>query len=148
MPEFCDMSRGKMCYIVLIMSIVFFLSSVCTYAVLAVTKENNMVSNTVLKSGNHRPQVEQRKIIKKGRRVAEENNLSISALREYILLVVAIVTAIAGIIFWVQNVDDDKIERLERDIEMIQVDINKIKENNTEILRVIGRLEGKMDNLK
>lgn len=80
--------------------------------------------------------------------MGEENNLSISALREYILLVVAIVTAIAGIIFWVQNVDDDKIERLERDIEMIQVDINKIKENNTEILRVIGRLEGKMDNLR
>ena len=80
--------------------------------------------------------------------MGEENNLSISALREYILLVVAIVTAIAGIIFWVQNVDDDKIERLEHDIEMIQVDINKIKENNTEILRVIGRLEGKMDNLR
>jgi len=59
--------------------------------------------------------------------MGEENNLSISALREYILLIVAIVTAIAGIIFWVQNVDDDKIERLERDI---------------------GRLEGKMDNLK
>jgi tetrahydromethanopterin S-methyltransferase subunit A len=80
--------------------------------------------------------------------MGEENNLSISALREYILLIVAIVTAIAGIIFWVQNVDDDKIERLERDIEIIQMDINKIKENNTEILRVIGRLEGKMDNLK
>lgn len=78
----------------------------------------------------------------------EENNLSVSALREYIMLVVAIVTAIAGIIFWVQNVDDDKIERLERDIEIIQLDINKIKDNNTEILRVIGRLEGKLDNLK
>jgi len=76
------------------------------------------------------------------------NNLSVSALREYILLVVAIITAVAGIIFWVQNVDKDKIERLEHDIEMIQIDINKIKENNTEILRVIGRLEGKMDNLK
>ena len=76
------------------------------------------------------------------------NNLNVSALREYIMLVVAIITAIAGIIFWVQNVDKDKIERLEHDIEMIQIDINKIKENNTEILRVIGRLEGKMDNLK
>jgi len=80
--------------------------------------------------------------------MAEENNLSVSALREYIMLVVAVVTAIAGIIFWVQNVDDDKIERLERDIEVIQADINKIKDNNTEILRVIGRLEGKLDNLK
>ena len=76
------------------------------------------------------------------------NNLNISALREYIMLVVAIITAIAGIIFWVQNVDKDKIERLERDIEMIQIDIDKIKDNNTEILRVVGRLEGKLDNLK
>ena len=76
------------------------------------------------------------------------NNLNVSALREYILLVVAIITAIAGIIFWVQNVDKDKIDRLERDIEMIQADIDKIKDNNTEILRVVGRPEGKLDNLK
>lgn len=78
----------------------------------------------------------------------ENNNLSVSTLREYMMLVIAMVAAIAGIIFWVQNVDDDKIERLEHDIEMIQMDINKIKDNNTEILRVIGRLEGKLDNLK
>ena len=77
-----------------------------------------------------------------------QNNLDVKALREYILLVVAIITAIAGIIFWVQNVDKDKIERLENDIELIQAVINKIKDNNTEILRVIGRLEGKLDNLK
>ena len=76
------------------------------------------------------------------------NNINVSALREYILLVVAIITAIAGIIFWVQNVDKDKIDRLERDIELIQADIDKIKDNNTEILRVVGRLEGKLDNLK
>lgn len=77
-----------------------------------------------------------------------QNNLDVKALREYILLVVAIITAIAGIIFWVQNVDKDKIDRLERDIELIQADVNKIKDNNTEILRVVGRLEGKLDNLK
>ena len=76
------------------------------------------------------------------------NNINVSALREYILLVVAIITAIAGIIFWVQNVDKDKIDRLERDIELIQADIDKIKDNNTEILRVVRRLEGKLDNLK
>jgi uncharacterized protein YoxC len=76
------------------------------------------------------------------------NNLNVSALREYIMLVVAIITAVAGIIFWVQNVDKDRIERVERDIESIQTDIDKIKDNNTEILRVVGRLEGKLDNLK
>jgi len=80
--------------------------------------------------------------------MTSSNNPNLETIREYIMLVVAIITAIAGIIFWVQNVDKDKIERLERDIEMIQTDINKIKDNNTEILRVVGRLEGKLDNLK
>ena len=65
------MSRGKMCYVVLALSIVFFLSSVCTYAVLAVTREDNVASSTVLKSDDHKPQVEQRKIIKRLKRLEE-----------------------------------------------------------------------------
>jgi hypothetical protein len=77
-----------------------------------------------------------------------EAKISLSSLRDYILLGVAIVSAIAGIIFWVQGSNDEKIFRLEHDIELVQLDIDKIRENNTEILRVIGRLEGKLDNLK
>jgi len=82
--------------------------------------------------------------------MAEEEGsmLSLKDLKDYILLSMAIISAIAGIIFWVQSSNDEKISRLDRDIEVIQVDINKIKDNNTEILRVIGRLEGKLDNLK
>ena len=64
------------------------------------------------------------------------------------ILGVAIVSAVAGIIFWVQGSNDEKIVRLEHDIQAIQLDIDKIRDNNTEILRVIGRLEGKLDNLK
>jgi len=71
-----------------------------------------------------------------------------SQIREWFTFIIAVIAAVSGIIFWVQNVDKDKIERLERDIESIQVDIDKIKDNNTEILRVVGRLEGKLDNLK
>ena len=71
MSGFCKMSRGKMCYVVLALSIVFFLSSVCTYAVLAVTRKDNVVSSTVLKSDDHKPQVEQRKIIKRLKRLEE-----------------------------------------------------------------------------
>ena len=74
--------------------------------------------------------------------------ISLSGLRDYILLGVAVISAIAGIIFWVQGSNDEKIARLEHDIELIQMDIDKIRDNNTEILRVIGRLEGKLDNLK
>jgi len=77
-----------------------------------------------------------------------DTNISLSGLKDYILLGVAVVSAIAGIIFWVQGSNDEKIARLEHDIEAIQADINKIRDNNTEILRVIGRLEGKLDNLK
>mgnify|MGYP003648802784 CR=1 FL=1 len=81
--------------------------------------------------------------------VEEEGSmLSLKDLKDYILLSMAIISAIAGIIFWVQSSNDEKISRLDRDIEVIQVDINKIKDNNAEILRVIGRLEGKLDNLK
>ncbi len=83
--------------------------------------------------------------------MSEENPSSpvtISMIRDYILLGVAIVTAVAGLIFWIQNVGDDRIERVENEIELIRSDVNKIKDNNTEILRIIGRLEGKLDNLK
>jgi len=72
----------------------------------------------------------------------------IGIVRDYILLGVAIVTTVAGIIFWIQNVGDDRVERVEHEIELIRVDIDKIKDNNTEILRIIGRLEGKLDNLR
>ena len=71
MSGFCKMSRNKMCYIILALSIVFFLSSVCTYAVLSVTREDNVVSSTVLKSDDHKPQIEQRKIIKRLKRLEE-----------------------------------------------------------------------------
>lgn len=76
------------------------------------------------------------------------SNINVSSIRDYILLGVAIVTTVAGIIFWIQNVGDDRIERVEHEIELIRFDINKIKDNNNEILRIIGRLEGKLDNLK
>ena len=83
--------------------------------------------------------------------MSDENptpTVNISLVRDYILLGVAIVTAVAGIIFWIQSAGDDRIERVEHEIELIRSDINKIKDNNTEILRIIGRLEGKLDNLK
>jgi hypothetical protein len=58
--------------------------------------------------------------------MTSNNNLNLETAREYIMLVVAIITAIAGLIFWVQNVDKDKIDRLERDIELIQADIDNL----------------------
>ncbi len=68
MPKLCNLSRGRMCYIILALSIVFFLSSVCTFAVLAMTKEINSRSNKVKIS---KPQIEQRKIINRLKRIEE-----------------------------------------------------------------------------
>ena len=62
------MSRNRMCYIILALSIIFFLSSVCTYAVLAVTKEESVVPQKV-KQMNNSPRMEQRKIIRRLKRI-------------------------------------------------------------------------------
>jgi len=57
-----------MCYLILALSVVFFLSSVCTFAVLAVTKESIA---EVKKTKNHNSHTEQRKIIKRLKRIEE-----------------------------------------------------------------------------
>lgn len=77
----CDMSRGKACYIVFIFSILFFLSSVFTFAVLAVTKEDNLEkANNKAKiiKKNQKSNIQQRKIIERleriEKRVKEKEN--------------------------------------------------------------------------
>jgi hypothetical protein len=70
MPEFCNMSRNKMCYIILALSIIFFLSSVCTFAVLAMTKEDRIIPRKIEQIDNS-PQVEQKRIIKRLKRIED-----------------------------------------------------------------------------
>ena len=70
MSDICDMSRNKMCYIILALSIIFFLSSVCTFAVLAMTKENKVVSVPTQKI-NKQPHNEQKRILKRLKRIEE-----------------------------------------------------------------------------
>jgi ABC-type nickel/cobalt efflux system permease component RcnA len=64
------MSRNKMCYLVLALSIGFFLSSVCTYAVLAMTKQNN----TQVKVVNKKSKNNQGKILKRLKRLEDRMN--------------------------------------------------------------------------
>ena len=68
MLRLCNLSRGKMCYVILALSIVFFLSSVCTFAVLAMTKENTV---KIKKNKNTEQYIQQRKIIKRLKRIEE-----------------------------------------------------------------------------
>ena len=72
--------------------------------------------------------------------------VSLKSVKDAILFVIAIITCIAGIIFWVQTASDEKIERIEKDITAIQSDVKDLQRNTNEILRLVGRLEGKIGN--
>jgi hypothetical protein len=47
----------------------------------------------------------------------------------------------------VQNVSDTKVERIEKDVAALRVDLKDIQSQNGEILRLIGKLEGKIEGL-
>jgi|TARA_Y100000114_G_scaffold66452_1_gene60932 cell division protein FtsL len=76
----------------------------------------------------------------------QNNNLNIKVLKEWFTFIVAIVATIAGVIFWVQSINDPKFERLEQEIQTLKSDISEIRNNNNEILRTVGRIEGKISN--
>jgi len=76
----------------------------------------------------------------------QNNNLNIKVLKEWFTFIVAIVATIAGVIFWVQSINDPKFERLEQEIQTLKSDISEIRNNNNEILRTVGRIEGKLSN--
>ena len=71
--------------------------------------------------------------------------INLEKVKEAFVLLVAIVTCIAGVIFWVQHSSDDRIGRLETVILELRRDINKIESDSREILRIVGRLEGLID---
>jgi len=71
--------------------------------------------------------------------------VQINQIKEWFTFVVAVVMCVAGTIFWIQSTSDAKIERLEDDIAEVKTDIKKIQEDNREIIRIMGRLEGLMD---
>ena len=70
------------------------------------------------------------------------------SVKEWFSFAVAVVVCVAGVIFWVQQSSDDKIRHIEKEIAELRADINKIRDNNNEILRIIGRLEGKLERRK
>ena len=76
----------------------------------------------------------------------QNNTLNIKVLKEWFTLVVAIIATIAGVIFWVQSINDPKFERLDQEIQSVKSDISEIRNNNNEILRTVGRIEGKLSN--
>ena len=69
---------------------------------------------------------------------------SISQVKEWTTFAIAIVAAIASIIFWVQSADDDRIQHIEDEVKELKVDMKEINKQNSEILRLIVRIEGAM----
>lgn len=74
-----------------------------------------------------------------------EPSTNIGTVKEWFTFIVAVVACVAGIIFWVQTTNDPKFSKIESDIQMLRSDVKNIRDNNNEILRVVGRLEGKLD---
>ena len=63
-------------------------------------------------------------------------------IKDWFTFAVAVVSVVAGVIFWVQTSNDGKVERIEEDIAELKTDIKKIQDDNREIIRMMGRLEG------
>lgn len=72
------------------------------------------------------------------------NKSNISQAKEWTTFAIAIVAAIASIIFWVQSADDGRISRIENEVKELKADMKEINKQNSEILRLIGRIEGAM----
>mgnify|MGYP003113089349 FL=1 len=69
-------------------------------------------------------------------------NNNFNQVKEWFTFVASVVVAIAGIIFWVQSVGDDRINRIEAEVKELKSDMKEITKQNSKILRLIGRIEG------
>ena len=65
--------------------------------------------------------------------------------KEWFTFGIAVIAAIASFIFWVQSADDQRIDRVESEIKELKSDMKEITKQNSEILRLIGRIEGALD---
>jgi len=74
------------------------------------------------------------------------NTTNPSQIKDWLTFAMALIAGIASIIFWVQNADKDKIQRIEAEVSELKQDMKAITKQNSEILRLIGRIEGAMDN--
>ena len=72
-------------------------------------------------------------------------NTNIGTMKDWFTFVVAVIACVSGVIFWVQTSSDPKFLKIESDIQLLRGEIKNIRDDNSEILRVVGRLEGKLD---
>ena len=77
--------------------------------------------------------------------MSQPPNDTIRNIKDWFTFAVAVVATVSGVIFWIQRADNDKFERIESKIEAVETDVDKIREDNVEIIRLIGKLEGKLE---
>ena len=70
---------------------------------------------------------------------------NVEKIKDWVVFFIAVVTCVAGVIFWVQSSNNPRFEKIENEINILRQDIKNIRNNNSEILRIVGRLEGKLD---
>ena len=73
------------------------------------------------------------------------NNINFQSIKDWVTFIIAVIACVAATIFWIQTSNDSELARIDAKVEKIQEQIDKIRDNNNEILRIIGRLEGKID---
>jgi septal ring factor EnvC (AmiA/AmiB activator) len=71
---------------------------------------------------------------------------TIEKVKDWFTFLVAVVACVSGVIFWVQSTSASNLEHIEHQISELKVEINQIQKNNNKILRVIGRLEGRLNS--
>ena len=74
-----------------------------------------------------------------------QSNNNIDTIKDWFTFIIAVIVCVSGVIFWVQTSNDPKFAKIETDIQVLRGEIKNIRDDNNEILRVIGRLEGKLD---
>ena len=72
-------------------------------------------------------------------------NTNLSQVKDWVTFTIAIMAGVASVIFWVQTADNERIERIEEEIYEVKQDMKEITKQNSEILRLIGRIEGALD---
>ena len=77
--------------------------------------------------------------------MSQPPNNTLRNIKDWFTFAVAVVATVSGVIFWIQRADNDKFERIESKIEAVESDVDKIREDNVEIIRLIGKLEGKLE---
>lgn len=73
-------------------------------------------------------------------------NTTVSNLKDWLTFIGAVIACVAGVIFWVQSSNNPRFEKIEQEITILRQDIKNIRVGNSEILRIVGRLEGKLEN--